>query len=55
MQQDGNYFSGDYLVQKGADINARDDQGWLPLFLAARFGNIDVAEFLLKQHKATEG
>ena len=51
---DGNLEMVQYLVQKGADIHAKDDQGWLPLFEAARFGHVDVAEFLLSQHKATE-
>lgn len=31
------------LVRAGADVNSRDRNGWAPLHLAARFGQIQVA------------
>jgi uncharacterized protein len=36
------------LVNAGADVNAKGDQGATPLFNAAMGGNADVVAFLLK-------
>jgi ankyrin repeat protein len=35
------------LVDRGADVNARDSQGWRPLHLAANNGDIDLVQVLL--------
>jgi ankyrin repeat protein len=37
-----------WLVSQGADINARSPNGSTPLMMAARYGEIDTAELLLK-------
>jgi len=37
------------LLQKGADVNARDDFGWTPLILASKEGHTKVVELLLKK------
>tara|TARA_B100000683_G_scaffold114242_1_gene112397 strand:+ start:3435 stop:3869 length:435 start_codon:yes stop_codon:yes gene_type:complete len=37
------------LIDKGADINAKDDTGGTPLFWAALEGNEEVAELLIRQ------
>ncbi len=39
------------LLHKGADVNARDSDGWSPLHRAAWEGNVNVASILL-QHGA---
>lgn len=31
-----------YLICRGADVNAQNDQGYAPLHLAANEGNIDI-------------
>jgi ankyrin repeat protein len=37
------------LLDKGADVNARDEDGNTALIIAISFGNIDVAEMLMKR------
>lgn len=37
----------EYLVQNGADVNARDKRGFSPLHFAAKTGNVDVLTLLL--------
>ncbi len=37
-----------YLVERGANIDARDDQNWTPLHWAIREGNFDVCKYLIK-------
>jgi uncharacterized sulfatase len=37
------------LVEQGADINAKDELGWTPLYWAASTGQTEVAEFLVAQ------
>lgn len=32
----------EYLICRGADVNAQNDQGYAPLHLAANDGNIDI-------------
>ena len=32
------------LCEKGANIEARDNEGWTPLHAAASAGNIDIAQ-----------
>lgn len=41
------------LVDKGADVNARDDHGVTPLTRAASQSHADIVEFLT-QHGATQ-
>jgi len=35
----------DYLMSKGCDINARDENGYIPLMEAASIGNVNLTEF----------
>ena len=41
----------EYLIEKGANINARTETGATPLYLASRYGHTDVVKLLLK-HRA---
>ena len=36
------------LVNRGADVNARDKQGCTPLVVAAQWGQADAAAYLIK-------
>jgi ankyrin repeat protein len=42
------------LLTKGADINARNDDGWTPLHWAARNGCDQETEFLLGRNAAVD-
>ena len=44
-----NKETAELLIDKGADINAKDDTGGTPLFWAALEGNEEVAELLIGQ------
>jgi ankyrin repeat protein len=37
------------LISNGAEINARNVDGWTPLHIAARFGNSAIAKLLLEK------
>lgn len=41
-----------YLCERGADVEARSDQGETALFFAALWGNLDVARFLVRKRGA---
>ena len=48
------------LISHGADVNAREVDGWTPLMVASRWGHAKVVEALLdagadKELKATSG
>jgi ankyrin repeat protein len=32
----------EYLLNKNADINCQDNEGWIPLHAAASCGNVDI-------------
>ena len=38
-----------YLIEKGADINAEDDCGWTPLHCAIFSGNVELVNFYLSK------
>lgn len=40
------------LIQKGADVNSRDDRGRTPLMLAAEAGSVQTMNALVKKYKA---
>ena len=40
----------DYLLKKGAEVNATTDNGSTALLFAARFGHLEVVELLLQNH-----
>ena len=35
------------LVERGADVNARSNDGWTPLMSAAYEGHVNIAKFLI--------
>jgi len=39
----------DLLISYGADINAKGEHGWTPLFQAIAFRNVDTVNYLLKR------
>jgi len=36
------------LIENGADVNAKDDDGWAPLHYVSVSGNKDITELLIK-------
>lgn len=38
-----------YLVSNGADVNAPDKQGWVPLHYAAKWGDVSIIKLLLSK------
>lgn len=42
----------DLVIELGADVNATDIDGWMPLHYAARVGHVDIVEKLLKHGAA---
>ncbi|WP_333023370.1 ankyrin repeat domain-containing protein [Wolbachia endosymbiont of Pentidionis agamae] len=47
----GNIKGVTFLIEKGADFNAKDHNGWTPLHLAAKCGHTKVIDVLIK-HRA---
>lgn len=43
----GDYSGVDYILSRGANVNAKDSYGWTPLMNAASAGRIDIAKLLL--------
>lgn len=37
-----------FLIEQGAELNARSENGTTPLMMAARYGNSDLVPLLLK-------
>lgn len=37
------------LLDKGLDVNARDDRGYTAIFIALGHGNVEMADFLLSR------
>lgn len=45
----GHYHTVDYLIQKGADINACDDNGKSSLYMTCKYGHANIVELLLSK------
>ena len=43
----GNVETAKCLIEKGAEVNAKDNDGWTPLIMAARSGHIETAKFFV--------
>jgi ankyrin repeat protein len=43
------------LIDHGADIEAKDNDGWNPLYIAAQNDFLDVARLLIERGANTEG
>jgi len=50
--QRGDLEIGTHLLDCGADVNAQDDTGWTPLYLAAGNGRLDFTQMLLEHGAA---
>jgi ankyrin repeat protein len=48
----GDIEIGERLLDRGADVNARDNDGWTPLYLAASYGRLEFARMLLENGAA---
>ena len=42
------------LIANGADLNAKNDDGWTPLNLASRYRYLEVAKFIETHIKSQE-
>ena len=52
VEEDGIFFNMNKinrLIEEGADVNAKDDNGYLPLHYAVRNDNIDLVELLIEE------
>jgi len=47
--QNGDLVIVQKLISKGADVNAKDEDGFTPLMLAAKNGHKDVCELLISK------
>eukprot|EP00282_Hemiselmis_andersenii_P013460 CAMPEP_0114129698 /NCGR_PEP_ID=MMETSP0043_2-20121206/11613_1 /TAXON_ID=464988 /ORGANISM="Hemiselmis andersenii, Strain CCMP644" /LENGTH=50 /DNA_ID=CAMNT_0001222989 /DNA_START=54 /DNA_END=203 /DNA_ORIENTATION=- len=36
------------LARAGAEIDAKDEDGWTPLHLAAAYGHVDIVRYLVE-------
>lgn len=39
----------EYLVEKGANVNEKDDDGYTPLHVAAKKGYLEIVEYLVEK------
>jgi ankyrin repeat protein len=46
---DGHSGVAEFLIASGADVNAKDSEGWTPLHWAANYGHVDIARYLIAQ------
>jgi len=51
-EQRGKLEIGQHLLHCGADVNARDDDDWTPLYMAAKNGRLDFVQMLLEHGAA---
>lgn len=42
----------EYLLERGADVNAQDKGGLIPLHNASSYGHLDIAALLIKYNTA---
>lgn len=45
-----NYEVAEFLLEMGADVNAQDKGGLIPLHNASSYGHLDIAALLLKHN-----
>lgn len=45
-----NYEVAEFLLESGADVNAQDKGGLIPLHNASSYGHLDIAALLLKHN-----
>ena len=48
------YWTHIILINSGADLEAKDQNGWTPLFWAARFGYTEVVKLLVSKGAAKD-